>query len=365
MKNKRIIILCPFPHGKAGGQRFKYEQYLDHWKENGYEITISSFTDLRLWQVLYKEGFFLKKMYGGFKGYFTRLKDIFKLPFYDIVYVFMWVTPLGTTLFERIIRALSKTLIYDFDDSIYLQRKVTNSSIVDFFKGSNKSNYLIQKSDHVVVNSPFNKKYCMDLNFRSKCTFIPNCLDSEKFIPSNTPNRSSLVTIGWTGTFSSIPYLNLLRNVFIQLSKRKEFKLKIIGNFEYKLKGVDIEVIRWNQDTELEDLHSFDIGVYPVSKDEWALGKGGLKALQYMAIGIPTVATDYGAVSSFIEDRMEGLLVNNDNEWLTCLEELISNPDERERLGRNARSKLVNNFSVTALKSEHLKVLGDASNKNF
>ena len=75
--NKRILILCPFPEGEAAGQRLKYEQYFSSWKDEGYNIDISSFSDQSLWKVLYKEGNLGKKIFGAIKGYLRRAKDLF------------------------------------------------------------------------------------------------------------------------------------------------------------------------------------------------------------------------------------------------------------------------------------------------
>ena len=73
---KKILILCPFPKGQAAGQRLKYEQYFEYWEEEGYEIRVSSFSDLKLWEVLYKEKYFLRKALGGLRGYLRRIRDI-------------------------------------------------------------------------------------------------------------------------------------------------------------------------------------------------------------------------------------------------------------------------------------------------
>ena len=128
---KKILILCPFPKGQAAGQRLKYEQYFEYWEEEGYEIRVSSFSDLKLWEVLYKEKYFLRKALGGLRGYLRRIRDIFLLNKFDLVYIFMWVTPYGSTFFERIVSKLSKKLIYDFDDSIHLERQQVSPHLLD------------------------------------------------------------------------------------------------------------------------------------------------------------------------------------------------------------------------------------------
>ena len=104
MNNKRkILVICPFPQGVAAGQRLKYEHYFDHWRENGYEITVSSFMDMPLWKIVYQPGHYPAKVFGTLRGHFRRVRDIFRIGHYDLVYVFMWVTPLGTSFFERVV----------------------------------------------------------------------------------------------------------------------------------------------------------------------------------------------------------------------------------------------------------------------
>ena len=361
--NKRILILCPFPEGEAAGQRLKYEQYFSSWKDEGYNIDISSFSDQSLWKILYKERNLGKKILGAIKGYLRRVKDLFMISNYDIVYIFMWVTPDGSTLFERTVRSLSKVLVYDFDDSIHIEQNKKTSFFLKIFKSNKKSNYLIENSDHVIISSPFHAEYCSNLNYRNKCTYIPCSLNTGRFTIKEKKDTREKIVIGWTGTFSSKVYLDTLREVFIELSKRYDYVLKVIGNFDYELNGVNLEVIKWKKKTEIEDLHTFDIGVYPLIKDQWALGKGALKAMQYMAIGIPTVATNYGTNPQVIDNNENGILVDSSKEWLEKLEYLILNPNERERIGINARKKIVNYYSVKSLEHLYLEVFRESNNE--
>ena len=95
--------------------------------------------------------------------------------------------------------------------------------------------------------------------------------------------------------------------------------LRVIGNFDYEFPGVDLEVIRWNADREVEQLQGIDIGVYPLPFDDWVSGKSGLKAIQYMTLGLPCVATDVGTTPLIIRHGDNGLLVRTEDEWLEAL----------------------------------------------
>ena len=123
----------------------------------------------------------------------------------------------------------------------------------------------------------------------------------------------------------------------------------MIGNFDYELPGVDLEVVRWTAEREVEDLQMFDIGVYPLPIDDWVLGKSGLKAIQYMAFGLPCVATEVGTTPQLIRDGENGLLVRSEAEWEDALERLARDPELRQRLGKAARADAVARYSLEAI----------------
>jgi glycosyltransferase involved in cell wall biosynthesis len=272
----------------------------------------------------------------------------------------MYVTPLGTTLFERLIRRLAPKLVFDVEDNVMLAVGSANdhrNGLLRFLRGTGKYRYLVRTADHVITSSPSLNELCLQLNDKRACTYISSSVDAKRFIPANRFTNDGIVTIGWTGTFSSRLYLDLLRPVFEQLAKERQFKLRVIGNFDYDLPGVDLEVIRWTAEREVADLQGIDIGVYPLPQDNWVGGKSGLKAIQYMMMGIPCVATNVGTTPLIIRDGENGLLVNSDQEWLAALRRLLDEPDLRRRLGQQARRDAVERFSLEAIAGQYRKVL--------
>lgn len=359
MKIRRLLIICPYPQGVAAGQRLKYEQYFCHWGENGYEITVSPFMDMRMWEVVYTKGNYLAKILGTLRGYSRRLRDLFRVHRYDLVYVFMWVTPIGSSFFERIVLGLSRRLIYDIEDNLLMEKGNELNPLVKLLKGRGKTECLVAMADHVITSSPFLNDYCLGRNKKKACTYISSSVDTDRFFPANPYSNDRKVTIGWTGTFSSRMYLDLLRNVFLQLKKRCEFRLRVIGNFQYEFPGIDLEVIQWTKEKEVDDLQGIDIGVYPLVQNEWVLGKSGLKAIQYMAFGLPTVATNVGTTPMIIRQRENGWLVNTDEEWVEALEALIKCPDLRRQIGESARQTILDKYSTQAIKSTYLSILNE------
>ena len=361
-----MLVLCPFPQGVAAGQRLKYEQYFDDWRAAGYDITISAFMDMAMWRIVYTPGNYLAKALGVLRGHVRRLRELLRIRRYDMVYVFMWVTPFGTSLFERLVRRLARKLVFDVEDNVILDSGSTSlkevvNPIAELLKGPGKARYLIRSADHVITSSPFLNDTCLGINEKRACTYITSSVDTDRFLPATPYSNAAPVTIGWTGTFSSKVYLDLLRDVFRKLATRVDFRLKVIGNFDYELAGIDLEVVRWSAEREVEDLQTFDIGVYPLPLDDWVLGKSGLKAIQYMAFGLPTVATRVGTTPRIIRDGENGLLVESEEEWVDALERLVRDPELRRRLGQAARRDAEAHYSTKAVAAQYRSVLASVT----
>ncbi|HVR90000.1 MAG TPA: glycosyltransferase family 4 protein [Novosphingobium sp.] len=342
----------------------KYEQYFSDWRAHGWEITVSNFVDRPTWDVLYQPGHLVRKALGVAKGYAKRLGDLLHMPRYDLVYVCMWVTPIGTSLFERLTRARARYLVYDIEDNVL---GGTDDSadhpnpLIRLLKGKGKFLHLIRTADHVITSSPFLNETCLGINTRRACTYVSSSVDTARFQPATRYSNDQPVVIGWTGTFSSRVYLDLLRGVFQRLAGKVPFKLRVIGNFDYDLPGVDLEVVRWNSADEVAQLQALDIGVYPLPIDDWVLGKSGLKAIQYMAFALPCVATEVGTTPMLIRDGENGLLVRTEDEWEAALERLLRDPELRRRLGSAARKDAVALYSVAAIAGQYREIIDRAS----
>lgn len=360
LAGKKILVLCPYPPNTGAGQRLKFEQFYDDWRSAGAIIDVAPFMDMRLWDVLYRRGFLARKAIGVLRGYLRRVRDLARIRSYDLVYVFMWVTPLGPALFERATRGLARRMIYDIEDNVLVERQPgvadNPNPLLRFLRGLSKPKYLVRKADSLITSSPALNKRCRELSGRDNATYISSSADTDRFLPVDRSSQEGAPVIGWTGTFSTKPFLDLLRPVFQRLAQRRRFRLRVIGNFAYDLPGVDLEVLRWSASEEVAQLQGIDIGVYPLALQNWVSGKSGLKAIQYMAFGLPCVATAVGTTPRIIRDGENGFLVRTDEEWLVALERLIDDPALRRRLGHQARADAEAHYSVRAVATDYRRV---------
>ena len=354
-KNKKMLLLCPNPEGYAPGQRLKYEQYLDIFRAHGFDITISSFISEPFQQIVYKPGHYVQKAFYTVGGYLHRIGDLFRIRRYDIIYIALWVTPFGAPLFERMVRMLARRIVYDIDDMIFLDTvKSKASPLISRFKGRTKPVYLFRVSDHVITSTDTIEEFARKLN--DHVVSIPVSINTEVYTPRTDYAAKGRLTIGWSGSYSTSPYLHLLDNVLRTLRSRYDFRLLVMGDENFRIEGVDLEAIPWKESYEVETIRSFDIGLYPLPADDWVLGKGGGKALQYMSLGVPTVATGIGANFKIITPGVDGFLVKTEEEWIEALSRLIEDASLRERVGRRGISTIEEKYSVRANYSKYLEI---------
>ena len=356
MNNKKILVICPHPENVAPGQRLKYEQYFSFLRNNNIEITVSPFMSERFQAIVYKRGHYIEKIFWTLSGYLKRVYNLFRLPFYDGVYIFLWVTPFGFPMFEFLYTIVNKKIIYDIDDLVFMAPASKANKFIAKLKGKNKPQFLMRKAKHIITCTPFLTEYAQKYN--SNVTDISSTINTETYIPKVEYEKSGKLTLGWSGSHSTVKYLYLLRDVLIEVNKTTPFKLVVIGSKDFQIEGLEINCLEWNLDSEVKDLQQIDIGLYPLPMDQqWVLGKSGLKALQYMALGIPTIATAIGANYRVIEDGKSGFLASTPEEWKERIILLLSNTSLRKSLGENGRIHVEKHYSIIANQDTYLSIL--------
>src|SRR5262249_17735773 len=148
--------------------------------------------------------------------------------------------------------------------------------------------------------------------------------------------------------------------VLREIQRERGVELRVIGDRSYSLPGARVEALEWSAATEIADLQRIDIGVMPLPDDEWSRGKCGLKALQYMALGIPTVLSPVGVKREIARDGA-AILADGEVEWLQSLRRLIDDPALRSSVGEAGRIRVERAYSVTATLPLWEDVLRDAA----
>jgi glycosyltransferase involved in cell wall biosynthesis len=340
----RVLALMPGLYDTSPGQRYRLEQWEPLLRERGVEITYAPFEDEELHSIVYKPGRMGKKLQLVTRNLARRLATIGKARNYDLVYILREAALLGPPVFERLLAQQRVPFVFDFDDAIFVSYRSPSNGYLSYLKFASKTKTICRLASHVMVGNPYLAEYAGAVN--DNVTVVPTTIDTEKYrVPPQKTTDGPLV-IGWTGSFSTVQHLDTLRGALKKLAETEQFRLRVIGTPTYELAPVDVEAMQWRAATELEDLYAIDIGVMPLPDDNWSKGKCGLKALQFMALGIPTICSPVGVNTDIIQDNENGFLAMTEDEWVDKLRRLLKSAELRRRLGNAGRTTVEEKYSA-------------------
>jgi glycosyltransferase involved in cell wall biosynthesis len=352
----KVLFIVPYPTGEAPSQRFRFEQYFDALRQKGIQFRVSPFLDLKAWNIIYQKGRIAAKAAGMLRGFLRRLGDVLISVRYDYVFIHREAAPLGPPLFEWLIaKVLSRKIIYDFDDAIWLPNVSESNRFFSRIKWYGKVSSICRWAHIVSCGNDFLKQYA--LQYGRSAVVNPTVVETNRhYNKLKEHKKTGRIIIGWTGTHSTVRYLNDLLPVLKIIEERYDAEIRIISNAEPRLPLKNINYVPWNKSTEIEDLLAFDIGIMPLPDNEWAKGKCGFKLIQYLALGIPAISSQVGVNPEIIDEGANGFLCSTQEQWLMAFEELISNPEKRKQYGRNGRMKVVSHFSAVANSASFLSM---------
>jgi glycosyltransferase involved in cell wall biosynthesis len=327
------------------GQRFRIEQWEPLLRQRGVEITYAPFENELLHGLLYQTGNMGAKLTHVSRGFARRLSLINSVQQYDAVYIFREAALFGPAVFERMIKRRRLPIVFDFDDAVFVSYRSPSNGYLSYLKFAAKTKTICRLASHVMVGNSYLAEYARQFN--PHVTIVPTTIDTEKYSVRQA-NPSDIPVIGWTGSFSTVQHLDTLRGALQKLAERERFRLRVIGTPEYRVEGVTVEAIPWRSESELDDLRPIDIGVMPLPNDAWSKGKCGLKALQFMALGIPTICSPVGVNTEIIQDGQNGFIADTEPEWVDKMGRLLRSSELRNQLGLAGRATVEQKYSAIA-----------------
>jgi glycosyltransferase involved in cell wall biosynthesis len=354
----RVLAVVPSVYDTSPGQRFRLEQWEPFLRDAGIDITWAPFETDELRSVLYRRGQLLAKFNAVRQEMARRRRELKDTSGYDLVYLFREAALMGPPWFERRMAASGVPVIFDFDDAIFHSYKSPSNGYLSYLKFPGKTAEICRLSTHIMAGNEYLAEYARENN--DKVTIVPTTIDTEKYQVVERPQDPDPVTIGWSGSFSTIQHLDTLRSVLGDLANSESFRLRVIGTPQYDIGGVEVEAFNWRSETEVADLSAIDIGIMPLPDDNWSKGKCGLKALQYMALGIPTICSPVGVNSTIINDGVNGYLAAGGDEWVEKLRRLIHDPALRKKIGRAGRKTVEERYSAKVVAPVVAKIFENA-----
>ena len=352
----RVLFIATYPVDMAPGQRYRFEQYFRVIEGAGGAWTLSPFFSRRAYRLLHGPGRLALKIGLTLLGCARRLVDVLRARSYDTVFIYREATPINLYVFEAMLLAVARYSVYDFDDSIWIQDTSDANRAFRFLKSGDKVPRVITRADRTLVANPYLETYAKKAGGRVHV--MPTTIDAEAYGAQIPYRRGPELTVGWTGSNTTLKYLAALVPVLERVYDRVPFKLRIVGGGEMAIETkIPLEAVRWTSEREVEDLLPLDIGINPMPLVEWTRGKSSLKVMQYMALGIPSVCVRYDFSESFIRDGENGLLVESEEQWEKALLGLLGDDSARERIGRAGRETIRSGFTNAVHRERFLEHL--------
>jgi glycosyltransferase involved in cell wall biosynthesis len=344
----RVLILTPYPYGTTAGPRSSFELWERVLSEADIWLDYAVFETDALHEIIYQRGRVAAKAREMARAYLKFIPKVRVAGEYDAVLVNREATLVGPALIERWLARHAKPLIYLLDDPLYIPYRSPTNGWLSYLKAPGKVRTLCRLSTVVIANSPSHVAFARAYN--ANVWEIPSVVDADVY--TGWTSRDDLddgrVCVGWTGSPSTVDNLQLIQRPLRAWSERSDIQLLFIGAREFSLPEVCHTTIPWRAQSEVDDLRRLDVGLLPVMATPWAPRKFYLKLVQYMALGIPAVATPLGANPVVIDDGVTGFLANDDRAWEDAVDRLVRDPDLRECVGRRAAEVAHSRYTLQA-----------------
>lgn len=336
---RRLLALAKYGP-RAASTRQRLLQYAPFLLRHGVDIELRPLLD---------DTYLAALMSGGSAGrghiaraYAGRLGDLLDVRGYDAVWVQYELFPYLPLLDGLLARLAPRPIVYDIDDAIFHMYDAHPSVVVRQLLGA-KLRPLVRHAAVCLCGNDYLAAYVTAAGGRARV--VPTVVDTDHFRPA-VQRRDGPLTVGWIGSPSTWRYVEPLLPVLLPALARLGARFRVVGAGP-AARGIEgIDAVEWDEGREVADLQAMDIGLMPVPDQAWARGKCGYKLIQYMACGLPGIASPVGVNSVIVDHHVDGFLARSEQDWVEALEQLAGNPDLRAQMGERGRAKVVARYSL-------------------
>lgn len=343
----KVLAVSPIPE-EGAGCRFRISQYVPLLAAAGVDVTLSTLFTRDFFRLVYRPGRYITKTVAFMFLSLRHLASLRRASQYDLIFLYRELLPVGPAIVERLLaRRRRPPIVFDFDDAIFLPSVSDANRLIGMLKVPQKVATIVRGSDRVIAGNDYLATYARQFN--DDVVVIPTSVDTDRFVPRRDRPRPStaMPVIGWIGSPTTAGYLQLLERVLPRVYEQHPFTLRISGaDRPIAFGDVPVEALAWSLDREVELFNTCDVGIYPLPDDEWARGKCGFKAIQFMACGVPVVAAAVGVNRDIIRDGVNGFLAATEDEWVEKLLRLLGDAPLRQRIAEAGRRTVEDEYSV-------------------
>jgi glycosyltransferase involved in cell wall biosynthesis len=357
-KPMQVLLLARYG-ARAASTRHRFLQYLPALKTAGIQVTVS---------VLLDDAYLEQRLeaarvpvWSVARGFARRLRDLLTAGAFDVVVVHCEIFPYLPAWFEQLLRWRRIPYIVDFDDAIFHKYDQHRSRLVRRFLGD-KIARALAGSSAVIAGNEYLASYARRWNDRVET--LPTVVDVERYRPRLREKAAEAFTIGWIGSPSTAQYVTEIQTALHRFFEGHGGRMVMVGSGFIALTGVPLEVHSWSEARELDELTDFDVGIMPLPDTPWTRGKSGFKLVQYMAMGLPIVASPVGVNATLVEHGVDGFLAASPADWLNALMTLALDRSLRTTMGDSGRMKVERLYSLQSTTPRLVALLKDAGSRS-
>lgn len=330
-----LKILALTRYGNLGASsRLRFFQYFPTLRATGLEIIQQPFFDDATLSRRYQQGGY--GLLVLLRCYVARIAALLSARQYDLLWIEKEALPwlpawLEIWLFRNV------PFVLDFDDAVFHNYDQHRLSVVRCVYGK-RLDKLMAKAACVVAGNGYLAQRAYEAGAR-KVELVPTVIDLDRYavaLNEKALAAGSVLRVVWIGSPSTVRYVSLIADALKELAKRHAFELHVIGG-AVQIDGVNVQTVTWSEATEVESIAACDIGIMPLPDSPFERGKCGYKLIQYMACGLPIVASPVGVNEEIVRQGQNGFLADTQEQWVAALAQLLSLSDLRLQMGQQGR----------------------------
>jgi len=327
----------------AASTRQRLLQYLPFLERNGVEVDVFPLLDndhlARLVQGR------RASVIGTMFAYAKRLAHVLSARRYDLIWIHYELFPFLPSGFETMVRLAGKPIVVDFDDAVFhLYDQHPNPLVRRFL--ARKLEPLLSSAAVCVCGNAYLENYAA--RFCRNSIVIPTVVDTRDYMPQSRDAIEDRPVVGWIGSPSTWTFVEPLLPLLRPYLESRGALFRAVGAGVAAAGIAGIDTVDWNEATEIAEVQAMDIGIMPLPDEPWARGKCGYKLVQYMACGLPVIASPVGVNCEIVTNGWNGFLAQGPECWLEALGRLLSDRDLRLEMGRRGRSRVEQDYSLAS-----------------
>lgn len=347
----------------GASSRLRFLQYLPMLQAQGISVDVFPLFDDAYLGELYGQG---RRSAGRvLQAYRARVAALRSARTHDLLWIEKELFPYLPRWLERAVQPRGLPVVVDYDDAVFHTYDRSRHALVRQLLGRKIDDVMAQAAC-VVAGNGYLAERARQAN-APRVAVVPTVVDVSRYAPrpgAHTAERP--LVIGWIGSPATDAYMLALAPALRSVCADGRARVVLVGastSAADRLPGVPVQVQPWTEQTEAAQIAAFDIGVMPLPDEPWARGKCGYKLIQYMACGLPVVASPVGVNRDIVDPDVTGYLATDPAQWTQALDALLADAGLRARLGQAGRQRVEQVYSMDVQGARIAALLRDAANR--